>query len=413
MASYADVLADARGEPPLVSFVPRSNERNSRSSRCYGPGRWVPTASRGIRRAFARTPPSTSSGLVWPYPQCCHCFGVQVLEPSLAPTSPFRTTSPVCSATRFAGLLHPAADPGVRYVSARLSVEPAPKARPLLDVLPAGHRLAASSHRVSHPSKEFPSPQPRRIAATVASSDFSSSPIRDPRCRRRFQRHQLLSYRWDPVPRGLAPRRSPYLLPPCSDDRRPLLPGPCSPPRFPYARTLRFEWDVRGALHLDRPSHARSVRVCARSIHCCPGPSPRSGETRSVPCPLSCALATLTVEVRDSDAFLVGVPRLFSDEAAQFGRCDVVPTLLSGMTRSIGCDLHRRGGRACLRSCERGITASSLVRCSFGHRGWRIPRGIGPDWQASLRGCRHRALPCGSPRTTRLVFTSSGGCLAP
>jgi hypothetical protein len=162
-----------------VSFVPRSNERNSRSSRCYGPGRWVPTASRGIRRALARTPPSTSSGFVWPYPRYCYHFGVQVLEPSLAPTSSFRTTSPVCAATRFAGLLHPAADPGVRYVSTRLSVEPAPKARPLLDVLPAGHRRAVSSHRVSHPSKEFPSPQPHRIAATVASSDFSSSPIRD------------------------------------------------------------------------------------------------------------------------------------------------------------------------------------------------------------------------------------------
>jgi hypothetical protein len=254
-----------------VSFVPRSNERNSRSSRCYGPGRWVPTASRGIRRALARTPPSTSSGFVWPYPRYCYHFGVQVLEPSLAPTSSFHTTSPVCSATRFAGLLHPAADPGVRYVSTRLSVEPAPKARPLLDVLPAGHRRAVSSHRVSHPSKEFPSPQPHRIAATVASSDFSSSPIRDSRWRRRFQRRQLLSYRWDLVPRGLAPRRSPYLLPPYADDQRPLLPGPCSPPRFPYARTLRFEWDVRGALHLDRPSHARSVRACARSIRCCLG----------------------------------------------------------------------------------------------------------------------------------------------
>lgn len=223
-----------------MSFVPRSNEKTSLSPHFYGPGRWVPTASRGIRRALARTPPSTSSGLVWPYRRYCYRFGVEVLEPRPAPTSPFRTTSPVCSATRFAGLLHPAADPGVRCVFTRHSVEPAPRARPLLDVLPTGHRPTVSSHRVSDPSKEFPSPQPHRIAATVASSDFSSSPIRDPRCRRRFQRHQLLSYRWDLVPRGLAPRRSPYLWPPCADDRRPLLPGPCSPPRFPYARTLRF-----------------------------------------------------------------------------------------------------------------------------------------------------------------------------
>jgi hypothetical protein len=371
-----------------MSFVPRSNGQTSLSTRYYGPGRWVPTASRGIRRAFARTPPSTSSGFVWPYRRYCYRVGTEVLEPRPAPTSSFRTTSPVCSATRFAGLLHPAADPGVRYVSARLSVEPAPKARPLLDLLPAGHRLAASSHRVSHPSKEFPSPQPHRIAATVASSDFSSSSIRDPRCRRRFQRRHLLSYRWDLVPRGLSPRRSPYLLSPYADDRRPLLPGPCSPPRFPYARTLRFEWDVRGALHLDRPSHARSVRVCARSIHCCTGPSPWSGETRSVPCPLSCVARDPRFEPREFDVFLVEVSRLFSGETAQFGRGDVVPTLLSGMTRSIGCDLHRRGGRACRRSCERGITSSSLERCSFGHRGWRIPRGIGPDWQASLRGCR-------------------------
>jgi hypothetical protein len=224
-----------------MSFVPRSNGKTSLSPRCYGPGRWVPTASRGIRRAFARTPPSTSSGCVWPYPRYRYRFGDEVLEPRPAPTSSFHTTSPVCSATRFAGLLHPAADPGVRYVSARLSVEPAPRACPVLDVLPAGPRLAASSHRVSHPSKESPSPQPRRIAATVASSDFSSSSVRDARCRRRFQRRHLLSYRWDLVPRGLAPRRSPYLRPPYADDRRPLLPGPCSPSRFPYARTLRFE----------------------------------------------------------------------------------------------------------------------------------------------------------------------------
>jgi hypothetical protein len=136
-----------------MSFVPRSNGQTSLSTRCYGPGRWVPTASRGIRRALARTPPSTSSSCVWLFPRCCHRFGNEVLEPRTAPTSSFRTTSPVCSAAGLASLLHLAADPGVPYVSTYPSVEPAPEATSIAERRP----LPVTAWRSSRMA--FPTPR--------------------------------------------------------------------------------------------------------------------------------------------------------------------------------------------------------------------------------------------------------------
>lgn len=178
-----------------MSFVPRSNGQTSLSTRCYGPGRWVPTASRGIRRALARTPPSTSSGFVWPYRRYFYRFGAEVLEPRPAPTSPFRTTSPVCSATRFAGLLHPAADPGVPYVSAYPSVEPVPKAAPIAGcrslpvtawrpsrmAFPTPRRSSLPRSRVASlrplPPRTFHRHRSATLAAVAVSSAISSCRI--------------------------------------------------------------------------------------------------------------------------------------------------------------------------------------------------------------------------------------------
>lgn len=119
-----------------------------------------------------RSPPSTSS-LAFALSAVLPPLRREVLNLASRPTSLFRTASPGCSARRLAGLLHPAAGHGVRYVSSIHPVEPAPGASSLLTTFLAGHRVPESPHRVSYPPKESPLPQPCRIAATVASSDFS------------------------------------------------------------------------------------------------------------------------------------------------------------------------------------------------------------------------------------------------
>jgi hypothetical protein len=104
--------------PPLLGFVPGTLAH--RRHRCR---------SRAHRLDFS-APPSTSSPASTDVPSC-HAW-------IPGPTSSFRTTLPVFSAARpacagliaalrlasgscegLAGLLHPAADPGVRYVSTR------------------------------------------------------------------------------------------------------------------------------------------------------------------------------------------------------------------------------------------------------------------------------------------------------
>jgi hypothetical protein len=84
---------------------------------------------------------------------------------SLVPPSWFRTTSTVSSARRTAGLLHPAASPGVRRVSLKPATM-APNPRPRrLRVVVAGHRSGRGQHRggsglaprdASYPSKSSP-----------------------------------------------------------------------------------------------------------------------------------------------------------------------------------------------------------------------------------------------------------------
>jgi hypothetical protein len=75
------------------------------------------------------------------------------------PSSRFLTAPTACSLSRFAGLLHPAADPGVRCVSVRVPPEDESGRRRL-------------SPQRAHPSKETPRPQPRRVAATDAVLPF-------------------------------------------------------------------------------------------------------------------------------------------------------------------------------------------------------------------------------------------------
>jgi len=112
------------------------------------------------------------------------------------PTSPFRTVSPVFSAVcpacaglctvagaGFAGLLHPAADPGVRYVSPASSVTPTPpSSRSLrLELLVAGHAKDESSQRTSPrrippTCRRFVLPRPFSTDGSVPMDAVSSGP---------------------------------------------------------------------------------------------------------------------------------------------------------------------------------------------------------------------------------------------
>ena len=65
-------------------------------------------------------------------------------------------------------------------------------------------------HRLSYPSENSPSPQPWRVTALVASSDFETTADPRPFPHPRFQECVRRSYRQGSVPRGLAPRGGPY-----------------------------------------------------------------------------------------------------------------------------------------------------------------------------------------------------------
>jgi hypothetical protein len=86
---------------------------------------------------------------------------------SRVPSSWFRTTSTVYSARRTAGLLHPAAGPGVRRVSRNpLPQSRRPTRRPSEKT---GVRKASSPRRDLYPSKSSPRPQPYRVTTACAS----------------------------------------------------------------------------------------------------------------------------------------------------------------------------------------------------------------------------------------------------
>jgi hypothetical protein len=95
-----------RGPPALLTFASpseRSSERWSRSS-----------SSRGIRRR-----PSTDMTEARPLPGDESPIGAALPGAALVPSTWFPTTSTASSAHRLAGLLRPAAGPGVRRVSGR------------------------------------------------------------------------------------------------------------------------------------------------------------------------------------------------------------------------------------------------------------------------------------------------------
>jgi hypothetical protein len=172
----AQPASEALSPPTLPAL--RRRERTSRPSLSFGaladrPGRtadasacatflsWDPSAqnrSRAGRRAIHPSIDITVS--VHSHATCPSRFGQRgATLASPVPPSWFRTTSAVSSAPGFAGLLHPAADPGVRCVSR---------------TAPGDHRSGSGDARtllatwIRYPSKDIPRRQPHRVTAAVA-----------------------------------------------------------------------------------------------------------------------------------------------------------------------------------------------------------------------------------------------------
>lgn len=196
--------------PALLGFARLVNEKVSPPPRSIGPGRLTSTASPGIRESFRPLP------LHRPHPRCSPSQGVSTLSESScrrsrAPTSSFLTTSPAFTTDcpdftglsitlhgdgGLAGLLHPAANPGVRCVLTRSPGVRRPRERPhrCARSLPVTER-ALAPHRCSYPSKDPPPLQPVRVSAHLCLPGllFTVDP-RPPR-HRRFQHASSWSYR--------------------------------------------------------------------------------------------------------------------------------------------------------------------------------------------------------------------------
>jgi len=101
-------------------------------------------------------------------------FGPGLPRPGLVPPLPFLPASTVCSTWHFAGLLHPAADPGVRHVSGRSGRDAVPdfSVRRGGGAVPAFVRspVAPEGTAVSRPSADHaaPSARPRGAVLTCA-----------------------------------------------------------------------------------------------------------------------------------------------------------------------------------------------------------------------------------------------------
>ena len=113
-------------------------------------------------------------------PRCCHRFGE-------GPPSPPRATDLAVlhdlagfTCQELAGLLHPAADPGVRCVSAPGRVEPAPRTPPLLARCAAGHVNPLVSRIDSHTPRRTPPPRSRGASPrSLPPRTSRPPPIRD------------------------------------------------------------------------------------------------------------------------------------------------------------------------------------------------------------------------------------------
>jgi len=149
---------------PALSAFASSSELSK--ERC----RLAPASSPGIRTGSRPTAPPPTS------PECVHS-GRTVADPpsarrcqSSGPVPPawFRTTSTVCSASGLAGVLQPAAGPGVHRVSLHLAAF-APLTRPRSR---AG-RAVGPIPTVPHPSEDSPRSQPYGVAAAAAFLPFA------------------------------------------------------------------------------------------------------------------------------------------------------------------------------------------------------------------------------------------------
>jgi len=131
-----------------------------------GPARNPPNSS--LELVQRTTPPPTSRPCV--HSQCHSSFRLpdtfdrSIPSNRFVPSSPFLTTSTVCSARSFAGLLHPAASHGVRPVSHHLfSFEQPTKASPQL--FPARIQAKAILLAFQCCPQRFQSAVRRRLAA--------------------------------------------------------------------------------------------------------------------------------------------------------------------------------------------------------------------------------------------------------
>jgi hypothetical protein len=113
-----------------------------------------PASSRGVgvhptvtRRTPAFAPPPTHPPRV--HSRCCHLRPRSNQPRSPVPPSWFLTTSTVSAARRLAGLLHPAAGPGVRRVSDREIGFPISRASPLARPPLEGHHLTHSRDAIA------------------------------------------------------------------------------------------------------------------------------------------------------------------------------------------------------------------------------------------------------------------------
>jgi len=228
-------VAEAPHRHPWGSMVPNSPGHPARQGRQSALFRNTPPrlpaledpcgcTSCAVTRTFGSTqarsaPPSTSSRRV----HSRESAGEPDILPSASashgrspvPSSWFLTTPTAFSARRLAGLLHPAADPGVRPVS------------PLRPSSPFAGAVGRSRFPGTHTTPRSAPLLRSRSAVTCA----LLPPRRCPPRRRRLGASAVSGVRScatvlrEPRPRGLAPRTSPYLHVAVSGAARPALPG--------------------------------------------------------------------------------------------------------------------------------------------------------------------------------------------
>jgi len=129
--------------PPAWRRFPVLAAQSSRSSTSLGVSKDRPSIDSSFLRPLLRWPSREVAFTFWFRASACSCQRTGPVPPSR-----FLAVLMVCSAESLAGLLHPAADPGVRRVSG------------LHLPFPCGFFRLGRSQRREHPSKLFPRQQP-------------------------------------------------------------------------------------------------------------------------------------------------------------------------------------------------------------------------------------------------------------